>query len=98
MLSVLVNFFHALFFFDFLSFFFLLVSFDCISVVIKAGSGRMSPALTRTMKEYDQLINDLKKENFSLKLRIYFLEEKIPKYDGDTKLLKTVRALFCLSS
>ncbi|ELT95491.1 hypothetical protein CAPTEDRAFT_210115, partial [Capitella teleta] len=54
---------------------------------MKAGSGRMSPALTRTMKEYDQLINDLKKENFSLKLRIYFLEEKAPK--GEAEMFRT---------
>uniref|UniRef100_A0AAV2JUR3 Centrosomin N-terminal motif 1 domain-containing protein n=1 Tax=Knipowitschia caucasica TaxID=637954 RepID=A0AAV2JUR3_KNICA len=30
-----------------------------------------------TLKEFEQHLNDLKKENFSLKLRIYFLEERI---------------------
>ncbi|XP_024909983.1 myomegalin isoform X12 [Cynoglossus semilaevis] len=30
-----------------------------------------------SLREYEQHLNDLKKENFSLKLRIYFLEEKI---------------------
>ena len=44
----------------------------------------MSPVRARTMKEYDQQIADLKKENFSLKLRIYFLEERMEqKFSGD---------------
>nr|XP_043899674.1 myomegalin isoform X5 [Solea senegalensis] len=30
-----------------------------------------------SLREFEQHLNDLKKENFSLKLRIYFLEEKI---------------------
>ncbi|KAG7273173.1 hypothetical protein CRUP_019300, partial [Coryphaenoides rupestris] len=30
-----------------------------------------------TLKQFEQHLNDLKKENFSLKLRIYFLEERI---------------------
>ncbi|XP_041481185.1 myomegalin-like isoform X3 [Lytechinus variegatus] len=41
------------------------------------GSGRMSPVRAHTMKEYEQQISDLKKENFSLKLRIYFMEERM---------------------
>ncbi|XP_056893848.1 myomegalin-like [Takifugu flavidus] len=32
---------------------------------------------TRSLREFEQHLNDLKKENFSLKLRIYFLEEKV---------------------
>ncbi|CAG5116709.1 unnamed protein product, partial [Candidula unifasciata] len=36
-----------------------------------------------TMKEYDQLISDLKKENFSLKLRIYYMEERLQQTFGD---------------
>nr|XP_054770332.1 CDK5 regulatory subunit-associated protein 2-like [Lytechinus pictus] len=37
----------------------------------------MSPVRAHTMKEYEQQISDLKKENFSLKLRIYFMEERM---------------------
>uniref|UniRef100_A0A3P9JI35 Centrosomin N-terminal motif 1 domain-containing protein n=1 Tax=Oryzias latipes TaxID=8090 RepID=A0A3P9JI35_ORYLA len=37
-----------------------------------------SPLLQpHTLKQFEQHLNDLKKENFSLKLRIYFLEERI---------------------
>ena len=52
----------------------------------------MSPIRARTMKEYDQQIAEYKKENFSLKLRIYFLEERMQqKFDGDGEdLFKTV--------
>ncbi|XP_060773421.1 myomegalin isoform X2 [Neoarius graeffei] len=32
---------------------------------------------THSLREFEKHLNDLKKENFSLKLRIYFLEEKI---------------------
>ncbi|XP_064650443.1 myomegalin-like isoform X3 [Lineus longissimus] len=59
-----------------------------IPTVTKAHSGRMSPVRARTMKEYDQQIADLKKENFSLKLRIYFLEERVQQqFDGDSEAL-----------
>ena len=38
------------------------------------------------MKEYDAELSVLKKENFNLKLRIYFLEERIgQKFQGDTE-------------
>ncbi|BFZ05981.1 hypothetical protein BsWGS_09020 [Bradybaena similaris] len=37
------------------------------------------------MKEYDQQISDLKKENFSLKLRIYYTEERLQQTFGDGK-------------
>lgn len=38
------------------------------------------------MKEYEEQLGNLKKENFSLKLRIYFLEEKMgQKYDKEDK-------------
>ncbi|XP_074655585.1 uncharacterized protein LOC141909113 isoform X2 [Tubulanus polymorphus] len=61
-----------------------------IPTVTKANSGRMSPVRARTMKEYDQGLAELKKENFSLKLRIYFLEEKVQnRYTGDEELFKT---------
>ncbi|KAK7945717.1 hypothetical protein WMY93_001445 [Mugilogobius chulae] len=39
-----------------------------------------------TLKEFEQHLNDLKKENFSLKLRIYFLEERIQqKYEESSE-------------
>ncbi|XP_056149722.1 CDK5 regulatory subunit-associated protein 2-like isoform X2 [Lampris incognitus] len=39
-----------------------------------------------TLKEFEQHLNDLKKENFSLKLRIYFLEERIQqKFDENSE-------------
>lgn len=38
------------------------------------------------MKEYEEQLGSLKKENFSLKLRIYFLEERMgQKYDKEDK-------------
>lgn len=44
---------------------------------------RLSPIRARTMKDFENQITDLKKENFNLKLRIYFLEEQVKeKLDG----------------
>ncbi|KAJ8409485.1 hypothetical protein AAFF_G00228860 [Aldrovandia affinis] len=44
------------------------------------------PLQTHTLREFEQHLNDLKKENFSLKLRIYFLEERIQqKYDESSE-------------
>lgn len=41
------------------------------------GAGCMSPATQgRSLKEYEDQMTSLKKENFNLKLRIYFIEEK----------------------
>ncbi|NXY75128.1 CK5P2 protein, partial [Glareola pratincola] len=46
----------------------------------------VSPTRVRTMKDYENQITDLKKENFNLKLRIYFLEERMQqKFDGPTE-------------
>ncbi|XP_008945186.1 PREDICTED: CDK5 regulatory subunit-associated protein 2, partial [Merops nubicus] len=46
----------------------------------------VSPTRARTMKDYENQITDLKKENFNLKLRIYFLEERMQqKFDGATE-------------
>ncbi|XP_064420348.1 CDK5 regulatory subunit-associated protein 2 isoform X3 [Latimeria chalumnae] len=43
---------------------------------------RMSPIRAHTMKDFENQITELKKENFNLKLRIYFLEERMQqKYD-----------------
>ncbi|XP_021357283.1 myomegalin-like isoform X3 [Mizuhopecten yessoensis] len=54
-----------------------------VPMFAKTSNGRMSPVRARTMKEYDQQIAVLKKENFSLKLRIYFLEERMQQKFGD---------------
>ncbi|XP_062920150.1 myomegalin isoform X7 [Mobula hypostoma] len=44
------------------------------------------PLQTHTLREFGKHLNDLKKENFSLKLRIYFLEERIQqKYDDSNE-------------
>ena len=46
------------------------------------GGGSGSAGGGRTMREYDEGLRDLKKENFNLKLRIYFLEERLGKVPG----------------
>ncbi|KAJ4936934.1 hypothetical protein JOQ06_001518 [Pogonophryne albipinna] len=44
------------------------------------------PLQLHTLREFEQHLNDLKKENFSLKLRIYFLEERIQqKYEESSE-------------
>ncbi|KAJ8384521.1 hypothetical protein AAFF_G00204360 [Aldrovandia affinis] len=43
------------------------------------------PLQTHTLREFEQHLNDLKKENFSLKLRIYFLEERIQQKYEDSR-------------
>ncbi|KAI7789472.1 putative myomegalin-like [Triplophysa rosa] len=50
------------------------------------------PLQTHTLKEFEQHLNDLKKENFSLKLRIYFLEERIQQKfeDSSDNVYRTV--------
>lgn len=40
------------------------------------GTGGGGVGYCRTMKEYEDQLSKLQKENFQLKLRIYFLEEK----------------------
>ncbi|XP_053324599.1 myomegalin isoform X1 [Spea bombifrons] len=43
------------------------------------------PSQAHTLREFEKHLNDLKKENFSLKLRIYFLEERIQqKYEENS--------------
>ncbi|XP_059342467.1 CDK5 regulatory subunit-associated protein 2 isoform X1 [Ammospiza nelsoni] len=61
-------------------------------VVPDVAEDTVSPARARTMKDYENVsrtfnqITDLKKENFNLKLRIYFLEERMQqKFDGPTE-------------
>ncbi|XP_076999626.1 CDK5 regulatory subunit-associated protein 2 isoform X3 [Tamandua tetradactyla] len=46
----------------------------------------MSPTRARNMKDFENQITELKKENFNLKLRIYFLEERMQQeFDGPTE-------------
>jgi hypothetical protein len=40
------------------------------------------------MNEKDKLIGDLKKENFGLKLRIYYLEENLPSKENRNRILE----------
>lgn len=57
------------------------------------GGGSGGVSYGRTMKEYEDELSSLKKENFQLKLRIYFLEEKNPTRSGisssDEDIIKT---------
>ncbi|XP_023583117.1 CDK5 regulatory subunit-associated protein 2 isoform X2 [Trichechus manatus latirostris] len=46
----------------------------------------VSPTRARNMKDFENQITELKKENFNLKLRIYFLEERMQQeFDGHTE-------------
>lgn len=40
------------------------------------GGGFMTPGSSRSLRESEEQMASLKKENFNLKLRIYFIEEK----------------------
>ncbi|GAB1603713.1 thyroid receptor-interacting protein 11-like isoform X3, partial [Argonauta hians] len=51
-------------------------------------SGHLTPMRTNTMKECEQLIEELRKENFSLKLRIYFLEDRCRQKFGSDDTFK----------
>lgn len=42
------------------------------------ATGALSPTQGRSLREYDEKFQALRKENFNLKLRVYFLEEKSP--------------------
>lgn len=46
------------------------------SAVGGGGGGNKSPRAGRSLREHEEQLNTLRKENFNLKLRIYFLEEK----------------------
>ncbi|XP_019738154.1 CDK5 regulatory subunit-associated protein 2 isoform X3 [Hippocampus comes] len=46
--------------------------------------GKMSPIKALTMKDYENQITALKKENFNLKLRIYFMEERMQQKCNDS--------------
>uniref|UniRef100_A0A8C0XWQ8 CDK5 regulatory subunit associated protein 2 n=1 Tax=Cyprinus carpio carpio TaxID=630221 RepID=A0A8C0XWQ8_CYPCA len=58
-------------------------SMDDLTVPLFPGQ-RMSPAKALTMKDYENQITALKKENFNLKLRIYFLEERVQQKCDDS--------------
>uniref|UniRef100_A0A672HT79 CDK5 regulatory subunit associated protein 2 n=1 Tax=Salarias fasciatus TaxID=181472 RepID=A0A672HT79_SALFA len=47
-------------------------------------SDKMSPIKALTMKDYENQITALKKENFNLKLRIYFMEERMQQKCDDS--------------
>ncbi|XP_012577010.1 PREDICTED: CDK5 regulatory subunit-associated protein 2 isoform X2 [Condylura cristata] len=48
----------------------------------------VSPTRARNMKDFENQITELKKENFNLKLRIYFLEERMQQeFDCPTDLI-----------
>ena len=47
------------------------------------SAGKASPGRVRTLKDQEQMLNEFKKENFGLKLRIYHLEEALRKRWGD---------------
>ncbi|XP_043085814.1 LOW QUALITY PROTEIN: CDK5 regulatory subunit-associated protein 2 [Puntigrus tetrazona] len=58
-------------------------SMDDVTAPLFPGQ-RMSPAKALTMKDYENQITALKKENFNLKLRIYFLEERVQQKCDDS--------------
>ncbi|XP_040338062.1 CDK5 regulatory subunit-associated protein 2 isoform X5 [Herpailurus yagouaroundi] len=67
---------------------------DGISPIAGLGNGvlpnvseeTVSPTRARNMKDFENQITELKKENFNLKLRIYFLEERMQQeLDGPTE-------------
>ncbi|XP_034871841.1 CDK5 regulatory subunit-associated protein 2 isoform X1 [Mirounga leonina] len=67
---------------------------DGISRIAGLGDGvlpnvseeTVSPTRARNMKDFENQITELKKENFNLKLRIYFLEERMQQeFDGPTE-------------
>ncbi|XP_035218876.1 CDK5 regulatory subunit-associated protein 2-like isoform X3 [Stegodyphus dumicola] len=56
---------------------------DAMELGSSSQTGHLSPiqgTLTRTVREYEQTIDELKKENFELKLRIYLIEEDVAKH------------------
>ncbi|KAH3795053.1 hypothetical protein DPMN_148598 [Dreissena polymorpha] len=56
----------------------------------KMNTGRKSPVRGPTAKEVNKEIAELKKENFNLKLRIYFYEERVNTRDRDQDVIKYV--------
>lgn len=67
------------------SFFFLFtVAFGYRSPTANMNIGaNASPGQGRSLREYDEKLNALQKENFNLKLRLFFLEEQNPTTGGN---------------
>ncbi|XP_036334417.1 centrosomin isoform X2 [Rhagoletis pomonella] len=67
------------------------VGFPCVSL---QGHGTTSPPVQgRSVREFEEQMASLRKENFNLKLRLYFLEESVPGYhhpntEGQESLMK----------
>lgn len=59
------------------------ISMDNMTAPMLPGQ-EMSPTKAMTMKDYENQITALKKENFNLKLRIYFLEERVQQNCDDS--------------
>ncbi|XP_015190024.1 PREDICTED: myosin-11 isoform X2 [Polistes dominula] len=59
-----------------------------VSGVVEGVPGMASAGVGRTMKEYEDQLGALKKENFNLKLRIYFLEERMGITSADEDAIK----------
>ena len=59
-----------------------------VPMVAETNTGRMSPVRGRTIKENQNQIGELRKENFDLKWRIYFLEESQQNF-GDKDVFET---------
>ncbi|KAJ8286570.1 hypothetical protein GJAV_G00040680 [Gymnothorax javanicus] len=58
---------------------------ETVTAAVYPGQ-KMSPIKALTMKDYENQITGLKKENFNLKLRIYFMEERMQqKFDDSTE-------------
>lgn len=51
----------------------------CVS--LQQYNGTTSPAQGRSVREFEDQMASLRKENFNLKLRLYFIEESIPGYN-----------------
>eukprot|EP00066_Takifugu_rubripes_P013671 XP_011602937.1 PREDICTED: CDK5 regulatory subunit-associated protein 2 isoform X4 [Takifugu rubripes] len=54
------------------------------SMTAPSFPAKMSPIKALTMKDYENQITALKKENFNLKLRIYFMEERMQQKCDDS--------------
>lgn len=64
----------------------LVTRLSCPLVLPNVSEETVSPTRARNMKDFENQITELKKENFNLKLRIYFLEERMQQeFDGPTE-------------
>uniref|UniRef100_A0A8C4SJ43 Phosphodiesterase 4D interacting protein n=1 Tax=Erpetoichthys calabaricus TaxID=27687 RepID=A0A8C4SJ43_ERPCA len=60
-------------------------SMSHIAAFLSDETEKGPPLQTHTLREFEKHLNDLKKENFSLKLRIYFLEERMQQKYEDSR-------------